>query len=476
VTEVSDDAIDGVGFRDPQAARERIQAHDAELASLGRPLLEALGRIPDPDRALHNLLRILGRLGSDSDAVLHNPERMRSVVRLAGASDYLADLLAAQPELLGVTLELLGEPMADERITHLLRDGRRSVKELGDPPALDTLRGRELALIAMKDLEGVESARVSRAMSALAETIIELALELSTALWAERWGLPEEDGGPTRFAVIGCGKVGSGELVYGSDLDVIFVCDPGGTCTKRDERGGEEFWTRVAQHLMSGVQERNLYEIDARLRPWGVQGKIVVNLNTLRKYWDEPRDVWERLAMTRAVPIAGDPDLGREATAIIRGAAIGRPLPEDALKQVADMRRRMQELAAGKEHVKLGPGGYVDAEFVAQLYSLGQPADDLPPGASIDHTLLALSTLEVLPLEAAVELGEGLRLLRLIEARMRLRDGGAGSVLPSEAEARELLAKRCGFEDAAALDAAVAETRKRLRSWFEELVGPVEPA
>lgn len=469
--------LESVGFRDPGAARDLIGAHAASLASEGSQLLEVLSTIPDPDRGLRNFLRILEKLSQSQDAVrdsiLTSPFQLRAVVGLAGASNYLADLLVAQPSLLSVILELLDAPMADERITRLLEEGRDRVRELGDPPALDLLRARELILIAIRDLDGVDYLRVSRAMSALAETVVRIALELAIEDWRERWGTPELEGHATRFAVIGCGKVGSGELVYGSDLDVIFVCEPGGWCTTKDDRGGEEFWARVAQQLTRAVQERGLYEIDTRLRPWGAQGKLVANLNVLRKYWSESRDVWERLAMTRSSPIAGDPALGHEATAIVR-AAIGERPPDDAHEQVADMRARMEEEVVGKEHVKLGPGGYVDAEFVAQLYSLGRPADDLPPGAAVEHTLLALATLEAIPLEAAVELGEGLRLLRGIEARIRLRDGHAGSTLPSENSERSLLALRCGFENAAALEDAMGKARLALRRWFGELVGPVE--
>lgn len=469
--------FESVGFSDPGAAREFVEAHAEPLSGAGSALAEALARIPDPDRGLRNLVRIIEGLGAERaavrDAILGNPDHLAALVGLAGASNYLADLLAAQPDLLAVVLDLLDVPMADERIERLLQEGRECVRELGDPPALGTMRARELAVIAMRDLDGVNYLRVSRAMSALAETIVKLALDLATEEWTERWGAPEADGGPTHFAVIGCGKMGSGELVYGSDLDVIFVCDPGGWCTKRDDRSGEEFWTRVAQQFTRIMQERRLYEVDARLRPWGAQGKIVINLNVLRKYWGEPRDVWERLAMTRCAPIAGDPALGREATAIIRGAAFGAALPDDARAQVAEMRGRMEQEVVGKDHVKSGPGGYVDAEFVAQLYSLGQPAEDLPGGAAIEHTLLALSTLDALPLDAAVELGEGLRLLRLVEARIRLRDGHAGSVLPGEHDERDLLARRCGLEDGAALEAAVADARACMRRWFEQLVGPV---
>jgi glutamate-ammonia-ligase adenylyltransferase len=267
--------------------------------------------------------------------------------------------------------------------------------------------------------------------------------------------------------------MGSGELVYGSDLDVIFVCDPGGFCTAKDDRSGEEFWTRVAQRVVEILQQRQSYEVDTRLRPWGKQGPMVVNFNSLRGYWEEPRDIWERLAMTRIAPIAGDPSLGHEASELVRNAALASPLPEDSTEMVAQMRARMQNEQGSPNHVKHGPGGYVDAEFVAQYFSLGRDPDDVPPGAAIEHILLALSSAKVIPLDAAFELAEALRLLRRIEARLRLWRGNSESSLPTDEIERLHVAERCGFESGPAFDAAVEDARISSRRWFVDLIGPL---
>jgi glutamate-ammonia-ligase adenylyltransferase len=180
--------------------------------------------------------------------------------------------------------------------------------------------------------------------------------------------------------------------------------------------------------------------------------------------------------MTRIAPIAGDVALGLEATEIVRASALGAPLPDDAVEQVVGMRAKLEATVRGKNHVKHGPGGYVDAEFIAQFFSLGRGPDELPLGASIEQTLRALASAGVIPFEASVELCEALNLLRRVEARMRLRDGGSGSELPADPAAREGVARRLGLDSVEALDALVEQARERSRHWFTELLGPVPEA
>lgn len=450
----------------------------AAFAAIAPTLVDQIADSADPEASLRNFARIVDSVGNEREAfyrnLAENPTRMRALGYLAGWSTFLAELIAAAPGLVEVVFELFDGPLADERIDTLVDEGRRQVEASAGPEAaLAIIRARELVLIAIRDLDGLDPMRVSRAMSALAETLVKLAIEIAIDESSERWGIPTVDGRPSRFAVLGCGKMGSGELVYGSDLDVIFVCDPGGFCSVKEDRSGEEFWTRVAQRVIEILQQRRAYEVDTRLRPWGKQGPVVVNLNSLRGYWSESRDVWERLAMTRVAPIAGDPALGHEASELIRNAALAAPLPDDSAEMVAQMRARMQNEQGTADHVKHGPGGYVDAEFIAQYFSLGRSPDDVPPGAAIEHILLALSSAKVIPLEAAFELSESLRLLRRIEARLRLWRGNSESALPSDEVERLQVAERCGFDSGMKFDAAVSAARSRSRRWFEDLIGPL---
>jgi glutamate-ammonia-ligase adenylyltransferase len=180
------------------------------------------------------------------------------------------------------------------------------------------------------------------------------------------------------------------------------------------------------------------------------------------------------MAMLRVGLLAGDPRMGDEALAVIRGAAYAAPLPADAAAQVIDMRRRLEQSVAGKDHLKRGPGGYVDHEFIAQFFSLGMPADEVLAASGSIATadvLTGLAKLGRIPTDAAVELLPGLELLRFIESRMRLSAGRAVSALPTTVVERTELARRCGFADLPAFNAAVEGARTTARRWFGRLIG-----
>ena len=193
-------------------------------------------------------------------------------------------------------------------------------------------------------------------------------------------------------------------------------------------------------------------------------------MEELRNYWGAPRELWERMAMLRASHLAGDPRLGEEALTLIRGAALGQPLPHDAAWQVRDMRRRLEESVAGRDHLKRGWGGYVDHEFIAQHRCLGLPPAALPPGTPIAGMFARLAELGRLPAEAANELTRSLRLLRFAEARMRLSAGKAISSLPTDAPSRTRIAKLCAYPDLASFDLALHLAREGARAWFDRLV------
>ena len=130
-------------------------------------------------------------------------------------------------------------------------------------------------------------------------------------------------------------------MTYASDMDVVFVADQKGNCPKSG-RSAEWFFNRLAQRIGATCADPRLFPLDARLRPWGDQGPLVTALPALQEYWSQPRELWERLAMTRLVPIAGDGSLGQEAGEIIKQGAVATPLPDDARQQVYAMRMRLE--------------------------------------------------------------------------------------------------------------------------------------
>ncbi|MBA3939338.1 MAG: hypothetical protein H0X38_17955, partial [Planctomycetes bacterium] len=323
------------GFRDlPVAARNLRKLANESFFLLSRSrterslvailplLLRLFAKCPDPDQALDNFARIVSAVGGRAtffELLGARPEILQCFTDLAGWSTFLVALLQDFAGLADEIIDVLNQRPRNPAL--LANEARHLVHDLKDPgPPLAFLIARETAVVAIRDLQGLESARVGLHLSTLAQAVLSAVLQRLVTEQARQWGVPVQGGRPTRFAIIGLGKLGGGELTYASDTDVLFVCDPGGRCPRADH-DGEEFWLRVAQGLMRTSADSRLYEIDPRLRPWGEHGPLVANMEELRNYWGAPRELWERMAMLRASYLAGDPRLADEALTLIRGAA-----------------------------------------------------------------------------------------------------------------------------------------------------------
>ncbi len=441
------------------------------LATLVPALLPLFSGSPDPDQTLGNFARITDAVGGRAtfyELLTDSASARRLMCDLAGWATYLVNLLGEVPGLADEAADSINQPLRSATV--LARDAAQLIDGIDDMVApLRFFQARETLAAAVRDLAGMELAQVNLHLSSVAVAVLGAVLSRCIARRVQEWGLPERDGVPTRFCMLGLGKLGSRALSYASDMDVIFVCESGGVCAD-GKRDGETFWTRVAQDCMRILDDGKLYEIDPRLRPWGDQGSLVTSVDTLRQYWQEPRDLWERLAMVRMAPIAGDADFGAECVLIARGSALTAPLPADAAAQVRDMRRRLEESVVGRDHVKRGWGGYVDHEFIAQYFSLGLPPDAIPLGASIAEILAILGKLGRIPAEAAPVLTRGLLWLRFVEVRQRLSQGRAVSSIPTDAVGRLALARRCHKDDLASFDLEMHDARKNARSWFDTLI------
>ncbi|TVR48967.1 MAG: hypothetical protein EA402_00305 [Planctomycetota bacterium] len=521
---VRDRLLAPVGFSNPDRAVQMLRslAHEPffllrrsrtehALADLLPHLLLDIGGSPNPDRALHNFVRIVESVGGRAlfyEQLERNGDTRRRLTNLAGWADSLVDTLVAHPGLADEVVERLqrGAPSLSGMLAELhdLLEGQDQ-----HLPPLQFFQARELVAAAVEDLEGLAPWAISRHLSALAQAVVQALLQHHVAQMTRRWGAPLlPDGRPERFAILGMGKCRSGEKSYASALDVMFDCDGGGRCPD-GEHDGDAFWQRVAQGIIRDCQQGRLYELDARLRPWGEQGALVVSTATLERYWSQPRDLWERLAHTRLCCFAGDTALGEEMVAGIAEQALGQPLPEDGRAAVVAMRRRLEESVSGQDHVKRGPGGYVDVEFLVQFAVIGgrlvrHSAQALPQrqavaglsdkamqlvppvlhdlqhlvgdastvGQPIASLLRNLAQEGVLDAAAAADLLVGLTLLRWIESRMRLFAGKAISHLPTADDERLAFARCAGYDRLEAMDRDLHLVRERCRQWFDYYLCP----
>jgi glutamate-ammonia-ligase adenylyltransferase len=304
--------------------------------------------------------------------LLENPSALELLVAMCGESRWIAAELAAHPMLLDEFLDpALLYTVPDRQ--QLEADLARRLHGVDDPEQqIEILRGfkesHEFRVAACELRDILPLMNVSDYLTFLAEVILAAALDLA---WQQTAKDDPALEGRRPFAIIGFGKLGGLELGPGSDLDIVFLHDLG------DEHG--RFLHRMVRKLLHILTARTragaLYDVDTRLRPSGRRGTMVSSLAAFAQYQKGEAWVWEHQALVRARPVAGDPAVA-QAFNDIRRRIICQRRDRAALKaQVVDMRRRIEETAAGAVDLKREPGGIVDIEFMVQYLALAWAVD-----------------------------------------------------------------------------------------------------
>lgn len=324
-------------------------------------------------------------------------------MRVLGTSAYVPALLMRAPEVIaayadGPTGPKLLDVDPDTVSRALIASAGRHAEPARAIAAARTLRRRELARVASADLLGLlEVSQVCTALTSVWVAVLECALAAVIRNSADAGA-----GAPARIAVIGMGRLGGGEQGYGSDADVMFVCDP---VPGADETRAVKWSVSVAEQLrtlLGSPSDDPPLEVDANLRPEGRNGPLVRTLASYTAYYGQWAQPWEVQALLRAAPVAGDPDLGREFLAMadrIRYPEGG--LAPTAVQEIRRIKARVdaERLPRGADpntHTKLGRGGLADVEWTVQLMQL-RHADQVP-------ALQTPSTLAALEVIAAAEL------------------------------------------------------------------------
>jgi glutamate-ammonia-ligase adenylyltransferase len=443
-------ALQATGFADPERAR-----HNLKLILDGRPLvpyagalrraierlfprlLDALWKSPDPDEALNQFERFLAAAGPRAGLIelLAADERLLlGLVRLCAGGDLLTQLLIAQPELLASladpTILMRPKPVAAYRaaMAPVFAPG------LGSAERRDAVRrikqAEELAIV-WRYLLGVTTVeRYGREMTALAEATITAGWLLALGPLVERHGVPRAaDGRFVPAVIVGLGKLGGRELTTGSDLDLFAVFGEDGRTDGEDPVDAHTFYSHAVERLASALGDITAagvaFPVDLRLRPGSKGSGFAASLDALERYYVEHGDLWERQSLTRARLLIGDPRLGRAVRRVLRRLVYGAPLPLAALKEIRDVRTRMErELGKetpGRYSVKVGRGGLVDVEFLAQGLQLVHGHDQpRVRSASTAAALAALAEAGALPAERAAALLDHHRFLRRVAAALRL--------------------------------------------------------
>ena len=442
-----------------------VPATRGMIEGLARHFAREIDASADPELALNNLDRFIQGIGTRSfyyGLLLDRPELVPRLAALFGASKYLSSLIATHPDLIEPVFSdpgVLLLPRADlERDLAAIRE-RLKAEADRDPAeralaALRLFQHRQLVNVGLLDLAGKVSRReAERALSEIAEVCLEAALALAREQLRGGSLAPE----PGEFLVVGMGKLGSRELSYGSDLDVIFLYDaPGAGEAERVE--AQTRHVRLAQKLIWALDTRTgegfCYSVDARLRPSGEQGTLVSSLDTFREHHARSAMAWERQALLRARPVAGSAALG-EAFEALRREILARPLPEDLGAEIHRIRMRMEtELAheeRGRRDLKTGRGGLVDVESAVQFLQLrhGRDAPGLFEPESTETQLARLEELGRVSPSDARALREGWEFLQRLSSRLRIVQNRSISDLREDRADLDSVARALGYAPSA---------------------------
>ena len=412
-SEAAERQLAALGYEGPQNALKHMSALVNQSGRRGRVqsvllprLLNWMSYTPDPDGGLLAYRRLSEALAAESwylSTLRDKPAVARRLMHVLGTSAYVPDLLMRAPRVIqsygdGPAGPKLLEPDPDAVARALVASAARYADPVRAIAAARSLRRRELARIGSADLLGLlDVIDVCKGLTSVWVAVLQAALEAMI-----RANLPDDGKAPAAIAVIGMGRLGGAELGYGSDADVMFVCEP---VSGVEDSQAVKWSTSVAEPIRALLGTPSVdppLEVDANLRPEGRNGPLVRTLGSYAAYYEQWAQPWEVQALLRAHAVAGDADLGRRFMLMADKARY----PSDGVsaESVREIRRikarvdseRLPRGADPNTHTKLGRGGLADIEWTVQLLQL-QHAHKVP---ALHNT----STLESLDAAAAADL------------------------------------------------------------------------
>src|SRR5438105_4514666 len=398
---------------------------------------------------------------AEISAWLDRPPARAILLGIAEFSPYLFDLIRADAARLIRLLACDPEQHLTSLIEKTSRDVLAAAGEADVMHLLRRMKSEAALLIALCDIGGVWPVmRVTAALTDLAVASVQATLRYLLRQETVRGRLsppnperPEDDSG---LFLLAMGKMGAGELNYSSDIDLIVFFDAAAPTLASDIEP-QPFFVRVTQGLVRLLQQRTgdgyVFRVDLRLRPDPASTQVAIATDAALHYYEREGRAWERAAMIKARPCAGDLVAGEAMVAEIAPFIWRKHLDFAALTDVHDMKRQMQvyraqsEIAVEGHNVKVGRGGIREIEFFAQTQQLiagGRHAE-----LRVRPTLEALQVLASsnwITFQARDELTAAYLFLRRVEHRLQMVADEQTHSLPEEADGIERFAHFLGCD------------------------------
>jgi glutamate-ammonia-ligase adenylyltransferase len=486
--EAANARLAALGYRDPVGAMRHLTALTTGVsrrAAIQRQLLAVmLGWFADgadPDAGLLDFRRLSDTLGSTHWYLKMLRDTGAAAERLAhvlSSSQLVADLLQKGPEavaLLEGDEALRALPLEAMIASVRLGAARHEGDVVAAGMAARAVRRREIVRTAIADIVGLSDTRaVGRSLSDAAVAALDGALVAAADSVRHRY-----DGAlPVRLAIIAMGRLGGNELNYGSDADVLFIHEalPGGDPIQAQQAALAT--VTELRRLLSVTGPEPALAVDANLRPEGRQGPLVRSLDSYGEYYSRWSAPWEAQALTRARPVAGEPDLGQAYIDLIdplRWPQGG--LSEPAVREIRRIKARVESerLPRGADphrHLKLGRGGLADVEWTVQLIQL-QHAHEVPELRSTCtlDALRAARDAELVNASDADVLTEAWLFASRLRNAVMLWKGTPSDLPPTNYRALDGIARLSGYPPASAgrLDDDYQRVTRRARGVVERL-------
>ncbi|MEX1330006.1 MAG: bifunctional [glutamate--ammonia ligase]-adenylyl-L-tyrosine phosphorylase/[glutamate--ammonia-ligase] adenylyltransferase [Desulfobacterales bacterium] len=413
-----------------------------------------------------------------------NPEIIESLKQVFALSDFVAAVCTREPAI-PVDLIDTGD------ITHQYSKNEYHLK-MGsalsaavDEETLSRLlrryRRREMVRIAWRDLSGyADLSQTVSDLSAFADACLDHALNMLYQWQCHLLGTPTAaDGTKQHLVILGLGKLGARELNFSSDVDLIFAYPTtGDTRGAKKTIGNNEFFSRLCRRLIKVIGQPTadgfVFRVDTRLRPFGENGPLVMDFETMERYYQEQGREWERYALIKARAVAGDKKAGAFLLDRLNPFIYRRYLDYsvfDSLREMKQMIALEVKRKGMENNIKLGAGGIREIEFFGQIFQLIRGG--VNPALQNTGILTVLKTLALerhVPPEVCEELIDAYVFLRNTENRLQSFSDQQTHKLPANDNDRLRLAISMGFSDMASFNTALKNHREIIHGHFQMLL------
>ncbi|WP_250461110.1 bifunctional [glutamate--ammonia ligase]-adenylyl-L-tyrosine phosphorylase/[glutamate--ammonia-ligase] adenylyltransferase [Microbulbifer litoralis] len=411
------------------------------------------------------------------ESLLADENRQGAVARSFIGSDFFYQQCCRNPDLLSGLLqsEDLGLDAIDVDRIDSDEDLDRRLRQL---------RNRITAEAIYRDFAGDwDIPRVCARLTGLAENCIQAALAHHHRQLADRYGEPRDgDGNAQSLVVLGMGKLGAGELNLSSDIDLIFAYPEPGHTDGDNSQENQKFFQRLGQRLIKSLDAMTadgfVFRVDMRLRPYGDSGPLVSHFAALEDYYQTQGREWERYAMVKARPVAGDETFADELMEMLRPFTYRRYIDFSAIDALREMKTLIQRQVRARglsDNIKLGRGGIREVEFIVQAFQLIRGGRE--PALRERNLLKLLPLLEAdghLEAGIADRLARAYLLLRRVEHALQAERDQQTQTLPGESERREKLAFALGRDNWQLLSEELVARRGEIEREFDSVIAPPE--